>query len=209
MEPPTPRDRAPSSPPGSASCSPPAPRWSRSGSCTRSSSRSCCCSSRSWSRSRLSAPVDWFVRRGVPRAAGRRSLTLLLFFGDHRPARRAGHPAARRPDRAARRPAARLRRPLRGQLAALLARYPDLQPFFSAERGAARRSRRARSSCSAASAASRCRCSAALALTIIFFSTVAYIVLDPAADPPRLSRQPAARLSAGRACAPIAAPAGR
>ena len=123
----------------------------------------------------LSAPVDWFVRRGVPRQWAA-IVTLILFFAavgllgalvfpplveqavrlaNNLPAFVAG---------------------IEAQLSALLARYPDLQPFVRVGgdggeqialdlfRGVGLFS---------------LSLLGGVALTIIFFSTVAYIVLDP------------------------------
>ena len=95
------------------------------------------------------------------------------------------------------------------QFACLLERYPDLQIFFSRRRiGAGALAPDAGEVFRGLGGVSL-SVLGGIALAIIFFSTVAYVVLDPAADPSRLSGQPAARLSGGRGCAPIAAPAVR
>ncbi len=126
----------------------------------------------------LSAPVEWFVRRGLPRRlAG--PLTLLLFFGTIALVGWAVIPQLARqivllvnqlPDFVVR---------FDRQLAGLLERYPELQIFFSGEGSGA--------SALAPDAGAVFRglggvslsVIAGLALTIIFFSTVAYVVLAP------------------------------
>ena len=153
----------------------------------------------------LSAPVAWFVRRGLPRRWAA-LLTLLLFFGAigllgwlviPQLAGQIVLLANQLPDFLAR---------IDGQFAALLERYPDLQRFFS------RRRRRQRGG--GAGPAGAARAGRRLAVAARRARAGDHLLLDrrlcrarSPADPARLSRQPAARLSAGRACAPIAAPA--
>jgi putative permease len=126
----------------------------------------------------LSAPVEWFVRRGLPRhAAG--IVTLLLFF-----AAIALLGALVIPQLAAQ--IVRLANQLPhfiarfdSQVAALFERYPELHAFFSG--GAGTTASLAPSPAAVFQGISGISLSlmAAAALTIIFFSTVAYIVLDP------------------------------
>lgn len=121
----------------------------------------------------LSAPVGWFVRRGLPRRLAA-ALTLVLFFAaillvgwlviprlvgqaivliDNLPA---------------------LMADVRRQLGALLASYPDLQPFVGVNgegQGLVNLFRGV--------GAFSLSLLGGAALTIIFFSTIAYIVLDP------------------------------
>jgi len=126
----------------------------------------------------LSAPVEWFVRRGVRRRlAG--PLTLLLFFGAigllgwlviPQLAAQTMLLVDQLPDFLAR---------IDRQIAALLQRHPDLQGYFSGA-GSPMRS-------VAPGAAELFRgigdvslgLLGGIALAIIFFSTVAYVVLDP------------------------------
>jgi len=128
----------------------------------------------------LSAPVEWFVRRGMNRRlAG--VLTLLLFFATIALVGWAVIPQLagqivllvnQLPDFLAR---------FDRQLAALLERYPDLQMFFSGEGAGAGASAIAPDAGEVFRRLSGFSLSliAGLALTIIFFSTVAYVVLDP------------------------------
>jgi predicted PurR-regulated permease PerM len=124
----------------------------------------------------LSAPVNWFCRRGVPRHWAA-VLTLLIFFativllGALVIPRLVGQTMLlirELPEIVVR---------LQDQLAALLTRYPDLQSFVAVDGSAT----------AGASAIDLFRdlsgislsVLAGVALTIIFFSTVTYIVLDP------------------------------
>jgi len=127
----------------------------------------------------LSAPVEWFVRRGVPRRfAG--PLTLLIFFatilllGWAVIPQLAGQTMLlvnQLPDFLIR---------LDRQIADLLARYPDLQAYFSGS-GASP----VQSIAPEAGAVFRGLGDVSLgvlggiALAIVFFSTVAYVLLDP------------------------------
>ena len=125
----------------------------------------------------LSAPVGWFMRRGVKRHWAA-ILTLLLFFstiallGALVIPRLAGQILLlirELPEFAAR---------FQGQLAAAVERYPDLQPFVSVESGATQGAPSAIEIFRGLSGVSLSLL-ATLALTLIFFTTVAYIVLDP------------------------------
>jgi predicted PurR-regulated permease PerM len=126
----------------------------------------------------LSAPVEWFVRRGMRRRfAG--PLTLALFFGTigllgwlviPQLAGQMVLLVNQLPDFIAR---------IDDQLAALLERYPDLQAYFSGGGSG--------TSSLAPSAGEVFRelggvslgLLGGIALAILFFSTVAYVVLDP------------------------------
>ena len=124
----------------------------------------------------LSAPVNWFCRRGVPRHWAA-VLTLLIFFaaivllGALVIPRLVGQTMLlirELPEFVVR---------LQDQLAALLTRYPDLQSFVAVDGSAAAGS----SAIDLFRDLSGISLSvlAGVALTIIFFSTVSYIVLDP------------------------------
>lgn len=125
----------------------------------------------------LSAPVDWFVRRGLRRHWAA-ILTLILFYAaiglvgalvfpplveqivrlaNNLPAFLAG---------------------IENQLAALLARYPDLQPFARAG-GSGEDIVPAAVDLFRGVGLFSLSLLGGVALTIIFFSTVAYVVLDP------------------------------
>jgi predicted PurR-regulated permease PerM len=123
----------------------------------------------------LSAPVAWFVRRGLPRHLAA-VLTLLLFFaaivllGWLVIPRLVGQVVLLVNDLPG------FMADIRRQLAALLANYPDLQAFVSVDgSGAAPDLVNLFRGVGAFSLS----LIGVLALTIIFFSTVAYIVLDP------------------------------
>jgi predicted PurR-regulated permease PerM len=127
----------------------------------------------------LSAPVAWFVRRGLSRRLAA-ILTLILFFaaiallGWLVIPRLVGQVVLLVNDLPA------FMAEIRGQLAALLANYPDLQSFVGDGIGVGGNG-------SAPDLVNIFRgvgafslsLIGALALTIIFFSTVAYIVTDP------------------------------
>ena len=125
----------------------------------------------------LSAPVRWFQRRGVPRHWAA-LLTLFIFFATivllaaiviPRLVNQSVNLIREFPEFLAR---------LQDQMVALLTRYPDLQQFVSLD---------ASDSAGSTSAVEIARdlsgfslsLLAGIALTIIFFSTVTYIVLDP------------------------------
>ena len=124
----------------------------------------------------LSAPVDWFRRRGLSRRWAA-VLTLLIFFATI--ALLAALVIPRLVDQGVllTRELPEFVARLQDQMAALLTRYPDLQSFVRVDG----------SSASSASAIDLFRdlsgislsVLAVVALTIIFFSTVSYIVLDP------------------------------
>ena len=125
----------------------------------------------------LSAPVGWFMRRGFQRHWAA-ILTLLLFFatiallGALVIPRLAGQIVLlirELPEFVVR---------FQDQLAAALARYPDLQPYVSVERGSVSGAPSAIEIFRGLSGFSLSLL-AILALTLIFFTTVAYIVLDP------------------------------
>ena len=126
----------------------------------------------------LSAPVNWFVRRGMARHWAA-ILTLLLFFGavallgalviprlvsqiailvDNLPA---------------------LIVSVEQQLAALLTRYPDLQPLIEPNGGADPGLVPSPGELFRSVGGLSLSLLGGLALTIIFFSTVAYVVVDP------------------------------
>jgi predicted PurR-regulated permease PerM len=122
----------------------------------------------------LSAPVAWFVRRGLSRH-GAAIVTLLLFFGAigligwlviPRLATQVVVLVNRLPELVAR---------IQGQLSSLLQRYPELQPVVPADAGAGQGAVELLSGIGDFSLSLL----GALALAIIFFSTVAYVVLDP------------------------------
>ncbi|MDQ4087294.1 MAG: AI-2E family transporter, partial [Pseudomonadota bacterium] len=123
----------------------------------------------------LSAPVAWFTRRGLSRHLAA-VLTLLLFFasvvllGWLVIPRLVGQVVLLVNDLPA------LVAGIRAQLAALLADHPDLQAFVSVDgNGAAPDLVNLFRGVGAFSLS----LIGGLALTIIFFSTVAYIILDP------------------------------
>ena len=125
----------------------------------------------------LSAPVRWFERRGVPRRWAA-LLTLLIFFatiillGALVIPQLVGQVVLlirELPEFVVR---------LQDQLAALLVRYPDLQPFVSVDGSAAAPGPSPIEVFRDVSGFSLSLLGG-IALTIIFFSTVAYIVLDP------------------------------
>jgi predicted PurR-regulated permease PerM len=125
----------------------------------------------------LSAPVEWFVRRGVPRRwAG--PLTLLLFFGAigllgalviPQLVAQIVRLADQLPDFIAK---------IDRQIAALLERYPDLQAYFSGGSGTGSIAPPAADLFRGIGGVSLSLLGA-VALAILFFSTVAYVVLDP------------------------------
>ena len=125
----------------------------------------------------LSAPVAWFVRRGLSRHMAA-IVTLLIFFATiiglgavviPRLAGQIAVLARELPDLIAR---------LQQQLASWLARYPGLEPFVNVEGGT---NGTAPSAIEIFTGVGDLSLSllGGLALTLIFFSTVAYIVLDP------------------------------
>ena len=126
----------------------------------------------------LSAPVDWFVRRGLSRRlAG--ILTLILFFATiglvgwlviPRLAAQIVLLVNRLPEFIA---------GLDAQLASLLARYPDLRMFFSGGEGDAGGDMVSAGAIFRGLSGFSLSLLGGLALTIIFFSTVAYVVMDP------------------------------
>jgi len=125
----------------------------------------------------LSAPVDWFVRRGLARHwAG--ILTLLLFFAAivllgalviPRLVSQVALLANELPEFIAR---------IEAQMAALLTRYPDLQPLLQPD-GSAQDLTPSAVELFRGVGGFSLSLLGGLALTIIFFSIVAYVVLDP------------------------------
>ena len=125
----------------------------------------------------LSAPVEWFVRRGLSRQlAG--PLTLFLFFGAIVLLAALVIPqlATQIALLVNQLPAFVVR--IDGQLAALLERYPELQAFFSGPSGTRALAPPPTELLQGLSGISL-GLLGGIALAIIFFSTVAYIVLDP------------------------------
>jgi putative permease len=125
----------------------------------------------------LSAPVAWFVRRGLSRHMAA-IVTLLIFF-----ATIIGLGAVVIPRLAGQivvltRELPELIARLQEQLASWLARYPGLEPFVSVDGGG---NGTAPSAIEIFTGVGDLSLSllGGLALTLIFFSTVAYIVLDP------------------------------
>ena len=169
---------APSAP-GSASCLPRRRRWRRCGSSSGSWSR-CCCSSSPRGRHRL-VGAGQLVHPPRPVAARWAGiLTLLIFFGSIILLAALGHPDAGRADGACSATGCpHLIGQIDEQIAALLARYPDLQPYSARKDRASATSCRARASSSRASAASRCRCSAWRRWRSSSSAPSLYIVLDP------------------------------
>lgn len=126
----------------------------------------------------LSAPVAWFVRRGVPRRLAE-PLTLALFFGSivllgwlviPQLARQVVLLANQLPEFIAR---------IDRQFAFLLERYPDLQILFSTDGSAAGEIAPDAADLFRGIGGVSLSLLGGLALAIIFFSTVAYIVLEP------------------------------
>ena len=126
----------------------------------------------------LSAPVGWLERRGVPRHRAA-VLTLLSFFATimllgalviPRLVGQAMLLIRELPEFIVR---------IQDQLAALLTRYPDLQQFVSVDGSAAAAGVPSAIQVFRDVGGLSLSLLAALALTIIFFSTVTYIVLDP------------------------------
>ncbi len=126
----------------------------------------------------LSAPVGWFVRKGVPRRLAE-PLTLVLFFGAigllgwlviPQLARQIVLLANQLPDFIAR---------IDRQFATLLERYPDLQILFSPNGSGAAGIAPDAGEVFRGLGGVSLSLLGGLALAIIFFSTVAYIVLEP------------------------------
>ena len=126
----------------------------------------------------LSAPVNWFVRRGVARHWAA-ILTLLLFFGAlgllgalviPRLVGQVANLLDNLPGLIA---------SIEQQMAALLTRYPDLQPLAGANGGSDPDLLPSAGEVFREVGGISLSLIGGLALTIIFFSTVAYVVLDP------------------------------
>ena len=126
----------------------------------------------------LSAPVGWFVRKGVPRRLAE-PLTLILFFGAigllgwlviPQLARQIVLLANQLPEFIAR---------IDRQFASLLERYPDLQILFSPNGSASAGIAPDAGALFRGIGGVSLSLLGGLALAIIFFSTVAYIVLEP------------------------------
>ena len=126
----------------------------------------------------LSAPVNWFIRRGLSRRmAG--LLTLLIFFGSI-----VLLGALVIPTLAGQMVVLGNRLPLLigqidDQIAALLARYPDLQGYYSPHGASFRNFVPSGSQLFQGIGGISLSLLGAAALAIVFFSTVAYTVLDP------------------------------
>jgi predicted PurR-regulated permease PerM len=126
----------------------------------------------------LSAPVAWFVRRGLPRRLAA-PLTLLIFFGAigllgwlviPQLAGQTMTLIDQLPDFLSR---------LDRQIADLLARYPDLQAYFSGGGSPVRSIAPEAGEVFRGLGDASLGLLGGIALAIIFFSTVAYVVLDP------------------------------
>ncbi|HST36470.1 MAG TPA: AI-2E family transporter [Allosphingosinicella sp.] len=124
----------------------------------------------------LSAPVQWFVRKGMKRRWAE-LLTLLLFFGAivllgalviPQLVSQAMILANQLPDLFGR---------IDGQVASLLERYPDLHDYFSG--GSVRSMAPGAAEVARELGGASLSVLGGIALGIIFFSTVAYVVLDP------------------------------
>jgi putative permease len=125
----------------------------------------------------LSAPVEWFVRRGLSRRwAG--PLTLLLFFGTIALLAALVIPQLTQQIvlLVNQLPALVVR--IDGQLAALFERYPELHAYFSGGSGTASLAPSASDVFQGLGGISLSLLGL-VALTLLFFSTVAFIVLDP------------------------------
>jgi len=125
----------------------------------------------------LSAPVEWFVRRGMTRRWAR-PLTLLLFFGTIALLAALVIPQLTQQTvlLVNQLPAFVVR--IDGQLAALFERYPELHAYFSGGSGSASLAPPMGELFQGIGGISLSLLGG-VALAIIFFSTVAYIVLDP------------------------------
>jgi putative permease len=126
----------------------------------------------------LSAPVNWFIRRGLSRRAGS-VLTLLIFFGSI-----ILLGALVIPTLAAQLALLGNRLPqlvgqIDSQIAALLARYPDLQDFFGPQGVSVRNAVPSASALFQGLGGISLSLLGLAALAIVFFSTVAYTVLAP------------------------------
>jgi putative permease len=126
----------------------------------------------------LSAPVEWFVRRGLSRRWAA-SLTLLIFFGTigllgwlviPQLAGQIVLLVNQLPDFIAR---------MDHQLAVLLDRYPDLQIFFSSGEASSRNIAPDAVELFRGLGGVSLSLIGGVALAIIFFSSVAYVVMDP------------------------------
>jgi len=126
----------------------------------------------------LSAPVNWFVRRGLSRRlAG--ILTLLIFFGTI-----ILLAALVIPTLVGQMVVLGNRLPLLigqidEQIASLLTRYPDLQPYVSPQTTSIRNAVPSGSQIFEGLGGISLSLLGAAALAVVFFSTVAYVVLDP------------------------------
>jgi predicted PurR-regulated permease PerM len=126
----------------------------------------------------LSAPVEWFMRRGLPRPLAK-MLTLLLFFGTI-----GGVGALVIPQLAAQivllvNQLPDLVHRIDVQLAALFERYPDLHQYFAGGESPTGQLAPAAVEVFRGIGGISLTVLGAIALLIIFFSTVAYVVLDP------------------------------
>ena len=126
----------------------------------------------------LSAPVGWFIRRGLSRrAAG--LLTLLIFFGAIVLLGMLVIPTLAGQMALLGRTLPQLFARIDGQIAALLARSPDLQAWFGPQGASIRSLVPSASALFQGIGGISLSLIGVAALAIVFFSTVAYAVLDP------------------------------
>lgn len=125
----------------------------------------------------LSAPIDWFVRRGMTRH-GAAILTLLLFFGTIVLIFALVIPRLVAQIVTLVNNLPRLIGQVQGEVSNLLSNYPELQRFIRLDGPPPDLSPMAMNVLGGVGSLSLSLL-AALALTIIFFSTIVYIVLDP------------------------------
>ena len=126
----------------------------------------------------LSAVVDWFVRRGVPRRwAG--ILTLMLFFGTIVALIALMIPPLVEQVVALANNLPELIRQIEGEVGQLLASYPELQGFARFDVASSGDVVPAAATVVAGVGAFSLSILGGIALTIIFLSIIAYIVLDP------------------------------
>ena len=126
----------------------------------------------------LSAPVNWFIRRGLSRrAAG--SITLLIFFGSIILLAALVIPTLAGQMVRLGNALPQLIGQIDAKIAALLARYPDLQGFFGPQGPSIRSAVPSASQLFQGLGGISLSLLGLAALAIVFFSTVAYTVLDP------------------------------
>ena len=126
----------------------------------------------------LSAPVNWFVRRGLSRRlAG--VLTLLIFFGTIVLLAALVIPTLAGQMVLLGNSLPQLFGQIDQQIAALFARYPDLQGYFSPEGASIRNAVPSANTLFQGIGGISLSLLGLAALAVVFFSTVAYTVLDP------------------------------